>query len=73
MAAAAEFLRRYRVPLLAVLVSTAVHAIVFVGIPERIDAIDGKSEAVYSATLDPATTEVAPASPTHAAPVPTKP
>lgn len=61
MATAAELVRRYRLPLLAVLVSTAVHAIVLVGMPKRIDAIDEKSAAIYSATLDPAaTTEIAP-------------
>jgi hypothetical protein len=70
MATAAELVRRYRLPLLAVLVSTAVHAIVFVGIPQRIDAIDEKPAAVYSATLDPAATEVAPAPSADAAPLP---
>ena len=49
MATPAELARRYRLPLLAVLVSTAVHAIVFVGMPRRIDAIDEKAAAVYSA------------------------
>jgi hypothetical protein len=62
MATAAELARRYRLPLVAVLVSTAVHAIVVVGMPKRIDAIDEKSAAIYSATLDPAATEVAPSS-----------
>jgi hypothetical protein len=63
MATAAELARRYRVPLLAVLVSTAVHAIVFVGIPQRIEAIDERSAAIYSATLDPAAETVAVAAP----------
>jgi hypothetical protein len=68
MATAAELARRYRLPLLAVLVSTAVHAIVFVGMPKRIDAIDDNAPAIYSATLDPAATVVT-AAPPPAAPV----
>jgi hypothetical protein len=71
MATAAELARRYRLPLLAVLASTAVHAIVLVGMPKRIDAIDEKAGAIYSATLDPAAEVVASAAPTTAAvPVP---
>jgi hypothetical protein len=53
MATPAELARRYRLPFLAVLVSTAVHAILFVGIPQRIEAIDDKAASIYSATLDP--------------------
>lgn len=70
MATAAEIVRRYRLPFLAVLVSTAVHAIVFVGMPQRIEAIDGKSAAIYSATLDPAAAGVASAAPPAAAAAP---
>ena len=72
MATPAELARRYRLPFLAVLVSSAVHAIVFVGMPRRIDAIDEKSAAIYSATLDPAAIEAAPAPSPVAAPAPVK-
>ena len=68
MATARDLARRYRLPFLAVLVSTAVHAIVFVGIPKRIEAIDEKSAAVYSATLDAAAATVSDAPPPAAAP-----
>lgn len=73
MATAAELARRYRLPLLAVLASTAVHAIVLVGMPKRIDAIDEKTAAIYSATLDPAAELVALAPPPALAPPVPKP
>jgi hypothetical protein len=63
MATTTELLRRYRMPFLAVLVSTAVHAALLVGMPRRIEAIDPKAAPLYSATLDPAVLEAAPAPP----------
>ena len=56
----------YRMPGLALLVSIAVHAVVLVGIPKRIGAIDETTEAIYSATLDAA---LAPATVVEPAPV----
>ena len=56
----------YRMPGLALLTSIAVHAVVLVGIPKRISAIDEKSEAIYSATLEAA---LAPAAVVAPAPV----
>jgi hypothetical protein len=70
MATAAELTRRYRLPFLAVLVSTAVHALVFVGMPKRIDTLDDRAAAIYAATLDPAAAVVTPAPPPAAAAVP---
>jgi hypothetical protein len=49
---ARDFLRRYRVALAALAISAVVHAAVFVGIPERGDALDDEpSGPAYNATL----------------------
>ena len=45
-------LRRFRVPLLMLAVSAALHAAVMMGIPRRPDAMDDRADATYSATLD---------------------
>lgn len=58
MARPAEILSRYRVAALAVLVSAALHAAVFVSLPPRIGTPDDDEPAVYSATLDPAAATV---------------
>jgi hypothetical protein len=58
MPSAAELLSRYRVAGLAVLVSAAVHAAVFVGLPLHIEAYDEGNPLAYSASLDPAATVV---------------
>jgi len=52
MRRAARSLTRYRVPLLALAVSAVLHAAVMVGVPRRIAALDDRSAAIYSATLD---------------------
>src|SRR5258706_797016 len=52
---------RYKAVAAAVVVSAAVHTAVFVGMPPRIAAIDDAGPEVYSASLDPAATVVAPA------------
>jgi hypothetical protein len=49
----AEFLHRYRVALLALTVSAALHAAVVVGMPPRIVAVEDDAPQSYSATLDP--------------------
>ena len=54
----AEFMSRYKAVGAAVVVSAAVHAAVFVGVPSRIEAIEDPQAAVYSASLDPAATVV---------------
>lgn len=64
MPTAAEIFSRYRVAGLAVVISAAVHAAVFVGLPRHIEAMDDGNAVVYSASLDPAAavvTEPAPA------------
>lgn len=54
MPTAAEIFSRYRVAGLAVVISAAVHAAVFVGLPRHIEAMDDGNAVVYSASLDPA-------------------
>ena len=50
----AAFLDRYRLAGLALAMSAGLHAAVFVGMPPRIEALEDKPAAVYSASLDPA-------------------
>jgi len=45
-------LRPFRILLLALVASLALHAAVMVGMPGRLDAIDPRGDAVYSATLE---------------------
>jgi hypothetical protein len=45
-------LRPFRILLLALTVSLALHAAVMVGMPGRLDAIDKRGDAIYSATLE---------------------
>ena len=59
MPKASEILARYRLTALALAVSAAVHAAVFVGLPQRIEAFDEPAAVVYSASLDPAGQTVA--------------
>jgi hypothetical protein len=78
MPAAAEFFRRYRVAVVALAASAALHAAVFVGFPASIEGIAEKSGLAYSASLDPAAdltaTDVpAPAAPRRVAKTPAKP
>ena len=61
----AEIIHRYRAVAAAGVVSAAVHAAVFVGMPGRIEAIEDPQAAVYSASLDPTATVV------QSAPAPT--
>ena len=58
-----EFLRRYRVAVLALAVSAGLHAAVFVGIPQRFEGLEDEPGIAYSASLDPAdlTASVTPA------------
>ena len=56
---APELIARYKVVAAAAVVSAAVHAAVFVGMPPRIGAIDDTQAEVYSASLDPAAEVVA--------------
>lgn len=53
-----EFLHRYRVAALALVVSAALHAAVFVGMPRYLDTPEEDRVAAYSATLDPGGTGV---------------
>jgi hypothetical protein len=72
----AGLLDRYRLALLAVALSAAVHAAILVGMPRRIAAIDEATAIEYSATLDPAAIIAAPppvAAPQPAAPRPRAP
>jgi hypothetical protein len=48
-----EFIARYKVAAAAIAVSAAVHAAVFVGMPQRIAAPDDAADEVYTASLDP--------------------
>ncbi|HET7730489.1 MAG TPA: DUF3108 domain-containing protein [Usitatibacter sp.] len=76
MRRAGEILRRYRVVGLAVAVSALVHAVVMVGMPRRIDAIDDRAAAVYAATLEGAAASLSPEAtpaPAPAAPRPARP
>jgi hypothetical protein len=57
-----EFARRYRITALALGVSAAVHAAVFVGVPGSLQALDGGG-AAYTASLDPAAPEAGSAAP----------
>src|SRR4051812_13483174 len=70
MPALRTILQRYRLVGAAVLASFALHAAVMVGMPKRLGAVDERTEAIYSATLDalatPAT--LAPASAPAATP-----
>jgi hypothetical protein len=54
MRTAAEFLRRYRVAVLALAASAALHAAVFVGFPADMEGFGDQPAIEYSATLDPA-------------------
>jgi hypothetical protein len=65
MLKASEIFDRYRFAAVALLASAALHAAVFVGMPPRIEALEEGSQAVYSASIDPAalTLEGAPAAP----------
>jgi uncharacterized protein DUF3108 len=54
MPSAAELFARYRLAAVAIAASAAVHAMVFVGVPPRIEAFDEGPAATYSASLDPA-------------------
>jgi hypothetical protein len=66
---AADLFNRYRIVALAIAVSAAVHAAVFVGMPARFDPLEEKPGVAYSASLDsgpglvaqPATSAPAPA------------
>ena len=69
MPKASEMLARYRLTALALAVSAAVHAAVFVGLPQRIEALEEPAAVVYSASLDPAGQTVA----THPAGPPAPP
>ena len=60
-------LRRYRIPLAALAVSAAVHAAMMLGLPKRIDAVDERVDAIYSATLEAAATPAVLAPPPPAA------
>lgn len=57
--AAAEILARYKAVAAAGAVSAMVHAAVFVGVPQRTQAIDDGQGETYTASLDPAATVVA--------------
>jgi hypothetical protein len=71
MPKAAEILYRYRAAFLALAASGALHAAIFVGMPRYIEAADeGKPGAMYSASLDPATTGMTSADQPAAAPRP---
>ena len=61
MSTAAGILDRYKLTGIALVLSAALHAAVFVGMPARLDAIDEPSGIAYSASLDAAAAEVAPA------------
>jgi hypothetical protein len=67
-------LRRYRLVFLAVLASLAVHAVVMVGMPHRLAAVDSRTDAIYSATLEalatPAVLAPPPAAGAPSAPAP---
>lgn len=52
MPKAAELFSRYRLAAVAIVVSAAVHAAVFIGLPPRIAMIDDPAAATYSASLD---------------------
>lgn len=60
-------LKGFRLAAVALALSAALHAAVFVGMPRRLAAIEGKDAAVYSATLEAAP---APAAMQAAAPAP---
>ena len=62
----AAFVSRYRLALLAVALSAAVHAAVVIGLPRRFAAIDEVAAVEYSATLDPAAAIVAAPAPATA-------
>ena len=65
-------LRRYRILLAAIGVSAALHAAIMTGMPRRLDAIDERADAIYSATLDATATPavIAPAPAPQPAPRP---
>lgn len=69
MSRAATLLSHYRVAVLALALSAALHAAVMVGMPKRIDAIDDGAAALYSATLDGATASLDPEAAPAANPV----
>jgi hypothetical protein len=73
MSTAAQVLSRYRIVLLAVLLSAALHAAVMVGMPPRIEAIDDRAMATYSATLDAASAALEPQAAAVPAPTPAPP
>ncbi|HET9652463.1 MAG TPA: DUF3108 domain-containing protein [Usitatibacter sp.] len=54
-----EWLRRYRVAALALVVSLALHAALLKGLPGRLDSLEPPADGIaYTATLDPAATAV---------------
>jgi len=58
----AEIFDRYKITAVALAVSAGLHAAVFVGLPQRLEAIGEEPGPAYSATLDAASTaEIAPA------------
>ena len=63
----------YRIPALALLTSIAVHAVVLVGMPKRIAAIDEQGAAIYSATLEAAVVPAAAVAPVAAPAPPPRP
>ncbi|HUP29189.1 MAG TPA: DUF3108 domain-containing protein [Usitatibacter sp.] len=75
MSRAATLLSRYRIALLALALSAALHAAVMVGMPKRIDAIDDAGAALYSATLEGSMASLDPEAPPapQAAPAPARP
>ena len=49
-------LRPYRILFAAIAASAALHAAIMAGMPRRLDAVDDRVDAIYSATLDAAAT-----------------
>lgn len=54
MSKAGRFFRRYRVTILAVVVSVSIHAAMFVSLPRQLSRDEVESGPSYTATLDPA-------------------
>src|SRR5438132_10827318 len=54
MPKAREIFHRYKLAAIALAASAALHAAVFIGVPQRIEALDDTPGAIYSASLDPA-------------------
>ncbi|HUQ28970.1 MAG TPA: DUF3108 domain-containing protein [Usitatibacter sp.] len=70
--ARADLIHRYRFLALALLGSAALHAAVMVGMPRRLDAMVGKPDSPYSASLDAAASVMEAPAP-DATPAPAKP